>query len=156
MADADPRMVFLAENTKIAEAVVALLASAGIAAEAVVPPPQAMVEPLPGVTAMASGSSIEVIVTDPAKIAEAKGLIDSAVAAGVVHAIRQKRASRSGTVTAVCEECGQSSEWQAVAMGTTETCPHCYNYMDIPDPDDENEWAGVDFGTPEGEDEVEK
>jgi hypothetical protein len=34
-------------------------------------------------------------------------------------------------------------------MGTTETCPHCTGYMDIPDPDDD--WSGVDFGDPEGE-----
>ena len=31
-------------------------------------------------------------------------------------------------------------------MGTTEVCPHCAGYMDIPDPDDD--WSDVDFGEP--------
>ena len=37
-------------------------------------------------------------------------------------------------------------------MGTTETCPHCGAYIDIPDPDDDSTWADVDFGQEEGED----
>jgi hypothetical protein len=32
-------------------------------------------------------------------------------------------------------------------MGTTENCPKCEAYMDIPDPDDD--WSGVDIGEPE-------
>jgi len=148
---ADPQTVFLAENTQVADAVVALLASAGIPAEIVVPPPQAIVEPLPGVTAMADPpDSIEVRITNPAQLADARGLIDSAISAGVVKAIREKRASRTGSVTAQCEECGQPSEWPATAMGTTETCPHCLAYLDVPDPDDE--WANIDVGEPEPED----
>jgi hypothetical protein len=34
-------------------------------------------------------------------------------------------------------------------MGTTENCPHCTQYMDIPDPDDD--WGDVDFGTDDEE-----
>jgi len=56
---------------------------------------------------------------------------------------RKKRAERTGTVTAVCEDCGKSSEWPASAMGTTETCPHCTAYLDVPDPDEN--WDDVDF-----------
>lgn len=60
---------------------------------------------------------------------------------------QKQRAERTGTVSAVCEECGKSSDWPASSMGTTETCPHCDAYMDIPDPDDD--WDGVDFGEDE-------
>jgi hypothetical protein len=66
-----------------------------------------------------------------------------------LHAIREQRAQRSGTVTATCEECGKPSDWPATSMGKTETCPHCHKYMDIPDPDDD--WSGVDFGSEEEE-----
>lgn len=59
----------------------------------------------------------------------------------------KQRAERTGTVSAVCEECGKSSDWPASAMGTTESCPHCDAYMDIPDPDDD--WGDVDFGEDE-------
>lgn len=59
----------------------------------------------------------------------------------------KQRAERTGTVSAICEDCGKSSDWPASAMGTTETCPHCDAYMDIPDPDDD--WDDVDFGEEE-------
>ena len=35
-------------------------------------------------------------------------------------------------------------------MGTTEICPHCNGYMDIPDPDED--WSDVDFGSEEEDD----
>ena len=56
-------------------------------------------------------------------------------------------------MTATCEDCGKPSEWPAVTMGTTDLCPHCGAYMDIPDPDDD--WSDVDFGAPEGDEEEE-
>ena len=68
---------------------------------------------------------------------------------GGLYLIREKRASRTGTTTAICEDCGKSSDWPASAMGTTELCPHCQHYMDIPDPDED--WGGVDFGKDEEE-----
>jgi hypothetical protein len=34
-------------------------------------------------------------------------------------------------------------------MGTTEVCPHCTAYLDVPDPDED--WSGVDFGQAEDE-----
>jgi hypothetical protein len=67
-----------------------------------------------------------------------------------VRAIQERRASRTGNVTVVCEECGKSSDWPATAMGTTEYCPHCQAYMDIPDPEDD--WSDVDFGKPDDAD----
>ena len=59
------------------------------------------------------------------------------------------RSTRTGTVEAVCEECGKSSQWPASQMGTTQDCPHCHNYMDVPDP--EENWDEVDFEEGEGE-----
>ena len=56
---------------------------------------------------------------------------------------------RTGTVTVACEDCGKSSDWPATAMGTTEVCPHCAGYMDVPDPDED--WSDVDFGTEDEE-----
>ena len=65
-----------------------------------------------------------------------------------------KHAKRTGTVTATCEDCGKSSGVAAAKMGTTEVCPHCGGYMDIPDP--EEDWSDVDFGEAEGENGEEK
>jgi hypothetical protein len=65
----------------------------------------------------------------------------------------KKRSERTGTATAVCEECGKSSDWPATSMGTTETCPHCAAYMDVPDP--EENWDDVDFGAEDTDNENE-
>jgi hypothetical protein len=90
----------------------------------------------------------EVRVTDESSVQPARGLLaEHAEALEQLQSARKRREQRTGTTTAVCEECGKSSEWPASAMGTTETCPHCQNYMDIPDPEDD--WSGVDFGEPE-------
>ncbi len=154
MAEENPLTVFVAENAKIAEAVLGLLAGAGIAAETVTAPHRAEFEPITGMTDLVTPDEIEVRVTDPKKAGDARDLLGNALSVAALRAIREKRANRTGTVTAVCEECGKSSEWLASAMGTTDTCPHCQAYMDIPDPDDD--WSGVDFGTDEEEDGQEK
>jgi rRNA maturation protein Nop10 len=97
----------------------------------------------------------EIRVTDPKQADAAKELLTEAVAAGMKKAIREKRAARTGTTTATCEDCGKPSDWPASAMGTTEVCPHCGGYMDIPDPE-EDDWSGVDFGEDEDAKEEEK
>ena len=74
-------------------------------------------------------NEFEVRVTNSAQLSEAKEWIASAVGAAVVHKVREKRAARTGTVTAMCEECGKPSEWPASSMGTTEVCPHCTAYL---------------------------
>jgi hypothetical protein len=104
------------------------------------------------VSEVSAAEEFEIRVTDPAKISEARELLSTAESAAAVRAIREKRLQRTGTVTAVCEECGKSSEWPADTMGTTDTCPNCGAYMDIPDPDDD--WSGVDFGQDEEESET--
>jgi hypothetical protein len=151
MAEQHPQTVFVAENPRVAEAVIRLLAGIGVSAEIVEPPPATESQPITGITDMVTPDSFEVRVTDSDKVAAARELLDSAAAAVAVAAVREKRATRTGTVTAVCEDCGKSSEWPATAMGTTENCPHCGAYMDVPDPDDD--WGGIDFGTEDEGDE---
>ncbi|MCI0700272.1 MAG: hypothetical protein L0241_04240 [Planctomycetia bacterium] len=150
MAERDPRSVFVAENARIAEAVIKLLAAVGIPAEVAQSGTQTTSDPVTGMTEVPA-EEFDIVVTDPAKMDAAKSLLETAETATVVRGIRDRRANRTGNVTALCEECGKSSEWPATAMGTTEVCPYCAKYMDIPDPDDE--WSGMDFGAPEEEDE---
>lgn len=148
MAEENPLTVFVAESQQVAEAVVGLLAANGIPAEVHVPPIDTTSEPLTGASEVVfRNTEFEVRVTAETKLTEAKELIASAVGAGAVRAVREKRAARTGSVTATCEDCDKSSEWPAEVMGTTETCPHCGSYMDIPDPDED--WSGVDFGEAE-------
>jgi hypothetical protein len=149
MADEpDPRTVFVAENANLADAVIQLLAANGIAAEV---GPVAPVE-TSALTGMSDApEAFPILVTDPKQADDARQLLTSAEKMAVMRASVEKRAARTGTVTATCEDCGKPSDWPATAMGTTEVCPHCGGYMDIPDPDDE--WSDVDFGAPEGDEE---
>ncbi|AMV26006.1 hypothetical protein VT84_16525 [Gemmata sp. SH-PL17] len=158
MADPAPdepesRKVFVAPNSQVAEAVIRVLASKDIAAEIELPPPA----PVSALTGMSDEAPIEefpVVVTDPSKIKDALELLGAAQSVAAFKAIQDKRASRTGTVTAVCEDCGKSSDWPAQKMGTTENCPHCGGFMDIPDPDED--WSDMDVGTPEEDEEPEE
>lgn len=148
MAEEHPLTVFVAENGEVADAVIKLLEAKGIAVDPYVPPIEAPTAPLMGVSEVVwKRNEIEIRVQDVARAAEARELLETAIAGAAVRAVREKRANRAGTVTAVCEDCGKSSEWPAEVMGTTEICPQCQGYMDIPDPDDD--WSGVDFGQSE-------
>jgi hypothetical protein len=150
MAEENSLTVFVADSEKVAEAVIGLLAGAGIAAEIYVPPIDTTSEPITGASEIVSkGVELEIRVQDEAQLKDAKELIASAVGAAAVRAVREKRATRTGNVAATCEDCGKPSEWPATAMGTTEVCPHCGSYMDIPDPDED--WSGVDFGSEDDE-----
>ncbi len=154
MAD-DPRTVFVAESTQVADAVLGLLSSKGITAEVISTPMHTESMPITGMSDAVVPNELQIRVIEESKIAEAKELLDSAVAASAVKSVRDRRANRTGTMTAECEECGKTSEWPATAMGTTENCPHCGAYMDIPDPDEN--WDDMDFGdSDDGEEETEK
>lgn len=151
MDDRDPRTVFVAENANLADAVIQLLAANNITAEV---GPVAPVE-VSALTGMSDApEEFPILVNDPKKAEEARELLASAEKMAAVRAAVEKRANRTGTVTATCEDCGKSSEWPAKAMGTTEICPHCAGYMDIPDPEDE--WSDVDIGVPEGDEDEEE
>ncbi len=150
MAEENPLTVFVAENPQLAEAVIQLLAANNIPAEV---GPVAPVE-TSALTGMSDApEEFPIIVADEKKAEEARELLATAEKMAAVRATLAKRASRTGTVTATCEDCGKASEWPAAVMGTTEICPHCSGYMDIPDPDED--WSDVDFGAEEGEEEDE-
>lgn len=152
MADErDPRTVFVADSPRLADAVIRVLAANDIPAELA---PIAPVETSALTGESSAPQEYPILVADPAKIDDARSLLARAEQYPEVRAVLERRAGRSGTVEATCEDCGKSSTWPATAMGTTEVCPHCGNYMDVPDPDD-TEWSDVDFGSPEGDDEGE-
>jgi predicted Zn-ribbon and HTH transcriptional regulator len=150
-SDRDPQIVFLAETPQLADAVVQLLASNNIAAEMITPPMETSSSPLTGMSAMSAPEGYEIRVLEVSQVTQARELLETAESVAAVKAVREKRANRTGTVKAECEECGHESEWPAIAMGTTESCPNCGAYMDIPDPDDD--WSDVDFGKGEEEEE---
>lgn len=143
--DSDPRVIMAVPERTIGEAVTELLTKKGFPAELAivgqfaapagglgleeVPPPELVVRVLDVAHAEGARQAID---TERQAIAD-------------LRATAAKRQARTGTVTAACEDCGKSSEWPAVDMGTTQVCPHCTGYMDVPDPDeewDESEYAG--------------
>jgi hypothetical protein len=151
MPERDPRCVLALPEQTAAELIAAWLGEKGYGCELVVRPPGLTIEPLTH-AAQPEPAEYQVCVLKPEHMEPARELIEEHQAG--VAALREreaKRANRTGTVTAVCEDCGKSSDWAAAAMGTTETCPHCLGYMDIPDPDGDNEWSDVDFGAAEEE-----
>jgi hypothetical protein len=138
-----PQCVLVAEEMGSARALADWLTDKGFPAEPLMPPVIATPGDSLGLSEEAF-TGIEVRVLKPEDAIPAKHAIEEMreeIAA--IQERRQKRTERSGTVSAVCEDCGKSSDWPAASMGTTETCPHCGHYMDVPDPEDD--WADVDF-----------
>ncbi len=148
--DRDPRVVFVATELKAAEEVGAWLGTKGFPCE-VVPPDVAASAPDGIGLTEAPAPGIEIRVIDVDQAGKAREAIDEQrEAIQAIRARQEQRANRTGTATAVCEECGKASEWPAADMGSTQECPHCGRYMDVPDPDDD--WSDVDFGSEDGED----
>jgi hypothetical protein len=144
-----PLCVHVVEELRVAAALADWLTEKGYPAQAFTPNPAAEAGDSLGISE-ASHPGIEIRVAKPEHVAPARqALVDQAEEVAAVRQAKERRAARSGTVTAVCDECGKSSEWPAAAMGTTENCPHCTQYMDIPDPDDD--WGDVDFGSDDEE-----
>jgi len=146
----DPKCVFVGKDGASANLIAGILIGAGFPAEVM---NEATLGGFEGITGLVPGYShkgVEVWVVDPGHIEPAKQLLDEEMK--TIDAAKEKRANRTGTISAECEECGRASDWPAPSMGTTETCPHCGAYMDIPDPDDE--WSDVDFGASEEDDEA--
>src|SRR4051812_12661021 len=126
MPEKTPISVFLAPDLRVAGMIAEWLLKKGIVTEVRPSAPTAEVDPLTGATSMTDGAGVQVLVTDPARVDEAKQVIaDRAAEAEAFRAKRAAREARTGTVAAACEECGKSSEWPAAEMGTTQTCPHC-------------------------------
>lgn len=154
MADErDPRWVFSTPDLAGANVLAEWLGKNGYLCEVVPPaavPPAGdalgFTEPPPPV------AEVRVIDIDQAGPARA-ALAEQRELLAEVKASHERRAARTGTVTAVCEECGKASDWPAADMGTTQDCPYCGRFMDVPDPDAEGDWGDVDFGTEDDEDE---
>ena len=148
--DRHPQCVLVAEQLATATALADWLTDKGFPAQVVTPEPLGGSGDSLGISE-AAAPVLEVRVLKPEHVEPARAAIEEQKEAlQAIRARQQKRAERTGTVTAVCEECGKSSEWPASEMGTTQDCPHCGEYMDVPDPDEN--WDDVDFGT---EDEAE-
>ena len=146
MISRDQRCVYVVDNLADGGLVIALLGEEGIEAEII---NSATLGGLEGVASLAPRAGIkgmEVWVHDLSKVQRATQLLEERFEQ--VRARRAQREARTGTIDAVCEECGKSSTFPASQAGTVQDCPHCQRYMDVPDPDDE--W-NQDFGTPEGE-----
>lgn len=145
----DPRCVHVAPDLRTADLLATWLGEKGFKCEVVVPENPAAPPDGIGLTEHAA-PGVEVRVIDVDEAARAVEMIEEQrEALKEIRSRQERRAARTGTVTAVCEECGKSSEWPAADMGSTQECPHCARYMDVPDPDDD--WGDVDFGTEDDE-----
>jgi len=138
-----PQCVLVAQEMATARLLAEWLTDKGFPAEPIMPAAIATPGDSLGFTEE-TFNGIEVRVLSAEHVKPAKSAIEEMKdEVTAVQERRQKRAERTGTVNAVCEDCGKASDWPALAMGTTETCPHCGNYMDVPDPDEN--WDDVDF-----------
>ena len=145
--DRDPRVVHVAPDLRTADVVASWLGEKGYLCETVPPDPPAVGTDGLGLEEPAA-PGVEIRVLDVDQAEKARGALEEAIA---LAKLASQRAARTGTVTATCEECGKPSDWPAADMGSTQECPHCLRYMDIPDPEDD--WGDVDFGAPDGDDE---
>ena len=72
---------------------------------------------------------IEVCVVDPAQADRAKELLR-------VHAdesaVKKLHDTAGADIEAVCEECGKASRFPFAQRASVQTCPHCRQYVDVP------------------------
>jgi hypothetical protein len=134
----DPKCVFVADDFGTAGLIVSYLGSHGIEAVIMDEATQGGLEGLTwAVPGQVSTRGLEVWVRDADRADPARALL--AAKEAEVEAAQAAKAERTGTVTATCEECGGQTEFPAAAAGRTENCPHCRAYLDVPDPDSEDE-----------------
>ena len=73
---------------------------------------------------------VEVCVVDPAQADQAKALVRE-------HLQQRKEKTdepaMGRTIEAVCEECGKATRFPFEQRGTVQTCPHCRQYLDVPE-----------------------
>ena len=73
---------------------------------------------------------IEVCVVDPEVAERAKALVRQ----HLEHRKQKTNEPAMGrTIEAVCEECGMASRFPFEQRGTVQTCPHCRQYLDVPE-----------------------
>jgi hypothetical protein len=134
----DPKCVYIADSLPKADLIAAWLSARDIPAQVMNRYTWGGFEGLTGLAPGVCHKGMEVWVIHPEQAAAAQALLETH--AEQLAAERAERAARTGRVTAVCEECGQSSEFPAAMQGTVENCPHCRKWIDVPGPDDD--WDG--------------
>lgn len=133
--------VHVTPDPKAAAALAEWLTGKGFPAEVIAPTQAATPGDAPALAVRVANADH----TDPAR----QAIAEMREEAAEVRARQEKRAARTGTTTAVCEECDKPSDWPAAEMGKTQTCPHCGQYMDVPDPDED--WDDLEIGDEEAE-----
>src|SRR5262245_50304541 len=105
----DPRVVHVAPDLRTADLVAAWFGEKGFLCDVVVPEHPAEAPDGIGLTAAAApGVEVRVIDVDQAQKAR-DALTDFLESGRALHELRERRAARTGTVSATCEECGKAS-----------------------------------------------
>ncbi len=73
---------------------------------------------------------IEVCVVDPAQSEQANALVREHLEH---RRLKTNEPAMGRTIEAVCEECGKASRFPFEQRGTVQTCPHCRQYLDVPE-----------------------
>lgn len=144
MNQPDPRCVLVLEDRRTAALIADWLTGRGLPAEATV---LGIRNPAHLLREGQSPPAVEVRVIELRHGKAARELL-AQNAAGLA-ALQQQQAEELLTVIVTCEECTKTSTWTGEDLGTTQDCPHCLAYMDVPHPDER--WHDEDFGTPEDE-----
>ena len=120
--------VYRARNVEEADVLVAWLDEHGI--ESLVKDREAALTMATSLIVAPAG--IEVCVSEEAKAAEARALIEQRM-----EELRRAREAdeQRPPIEAVCEECGQSGTFPYPQRGSVQSCKNCGAYMDVPDPE---------------------
>src|SRR5262249_14363809 len=128
-----PRCVYFAESRDDAYLIAGMLVGEGIDAYA---------------DSRFVGGWFEVWVLDESDIPRAKEVL--AMQGEEARAQHDARRSRIGNVEVVCPGCQRHLTFPAAQQGTVQSCMHCDEYVDVPDPEDTTQWPD-DFGQSEYE-----
>src|SRR5262245_66218929 len=120
MLHRDPKCVYVTDRASKAEVIVLLLGENNIAAQLVNPVNLAGQE-------LGSANGIEVWVNDFADAERAMEVIARH------REVLKEKAERTYIVKVECYVCGKVCEFPAADAGTVQTCPHCGEYLEVPE-----------------------
>jgi hypothetical protein len=127
----DPKCVHVADSLSEAEAAVDFLKGHGLPARII--DPATVGDPL-GLTGTAGAGvpspGLEVWVDDAANAAPALQKLQEFAADQTKKGADKET---KGPVEAECEECGKTSTFPAAQRDSTQDCPHCGAYLDVPE-----------------------
>jgi hypothetical protein len=136
--------VFVAGSLGLAELVATWLKAQGVEARVMDALTLGGVDGLtPWSSHAVSARGIEVWVADPDQAPRAQQLIAEHEEARA----QQAAAAEGEEVEAVCEECGETSVFPGRESGTTQNCPSCGAYLDVPGEDEG--WDEAEEARPE-------